>query len=382
MTLRSLLLLSLLAISARPLEAQSTPESASLLGDSTAATADIEAFARLLESEIGAGRAEIFAERFDGDTFLDRANEGRQIGAMLMGELRRQFRQNPDFLDEIVNDLRSGGHYRFLRVVERDGALRARFRLLSSNGGINYHDLLLSPDATGEGQIVDLYVFLTAEDLSSTIGRLMDVLAAEEAYSPRTEAYTTFIDHYNAGQFREAWGAYPDEYIDAENKKAMMLMRVMIGMNVGDREYYQALQAFADAFPGDPSLSLLQIDVHHNSGDFEALLETVNRLEESVGEDPYLNMYRGIAHDELDAPKVALQHVREALSFEPKVLLPNAFEFELLVELERFEEAADALRRISDMGIELNPYYIESEASNQAFVQSKAYQAWLNKRGS
>lgn len=381
MALRFLLSFVLLAAAAPTLEAQSTSVPAALLEDSTAA-ADIEAFARLLEREISAGRAEVLAERFDGDTFLDRANEGRQIGALLMGELRRQVRENPDFLDEIIQDLRNGGHYRFLRVAERDGEVRARFRLLSSNGGINYHDLLLSPDTTGGGQIEDLYVFLTAEDLSSTIGRLMDVLAAEGDASPRSQAYTTFIDHYNAGQFREAWRAYPEEHIDAGNEKAMMLMRVMIGMNVGDREYYQALEAFADTFPGDPSLALLLIDVHHNAGDFEALLETVDQLEASVGQDPYLSVYRAIAHDELDAPKLALQHVRDALSFEPKILLPNALEFQILVELERFEEAADALRRISDLGIELNPYYIEAEASNQAFVQSKAYQAWLSKRDS
>lgn len=374
MTIRYFTLLLLVSTTAAPLNAQPRSETYPL-ADSTQVSG-LEAAAHALEAEISAGHAEALAEWFDSDAFLDRANEGRQIGAVVMAELRREFRGGTGLLSDITTQLREGGQLKFLRIVERDGAKRARFRFLGPNFGLNYHDLLLVPDSSGTARFVDTYIFLSAEDLSNTIGRLMEMMASEGTLSPRVKAYDEFFTLYNAGHYRDAWNAFPAEHIDASNRKALMLMRTQLGMSVGDREYHEALQSFADTFPDDPSLALLLIDIHHNNGEYEAMLETVNQLEASVGGDPYLGVFRALAHLELGAPAAALEEAKRARESEPVLPAPHAVEFRALVALEQFGEAASALRRMSDHGFDLDPYLIESDPANEAFVLSQPYLTW------
>lgn len=381
MTIRYLPLLLLIVTLTAPLKAQPQTDFPHSLADS-ADVAAIEAAARMLEAEVSAGRPETLAEWFDSDAFLDRANEGRQIGAVVMSELRREFRDGSVLLSEILTQLREGGQIRFLRTVERNGTLRARFRFLSPISGLNYQDLLLVPDSSEAAGFVDTYIFYSAEDLSDTIGRLMETMASEGTLSPRVEAYDEFFTLYNAGRFRDAWNAFPAEHLDADNRKALMLMRIQVGMNVGDREYHQALDDFAGTFPDDPSLALLLIDVHHNNGEYMSLLEAVDRLDASVGGDPYLGVFRALAHLELNAPESALEEARRAREGEPHLLAPNAVEFRALVALEQFEEAATALQRMSAQGFDLDPYQIESDPANEAFVLSQPYLAWRDELGS
>lgn len=380
MTRRHLLLLLLVVMGIGPLHAQPQAEVSTPPTDSTQFAA-VRAAALELEAEIRDGRPEALGEWFDSDAFLDRANEDRQIGALIMRELRRGFQDDNDLLSTIIDTIREGGDFRFLRVVERDGTLRARFRLLSATAGINYHDLLLVPDPSGTARFVDSYVFFSAEELSDTIGRLMEMMAAEGAVSPRLEALSEFFTLANAGRFREAWNAYPAEHIDAENLKALMLMRILVGMNVGDREYYEAQDAFVSTFPDDPSLSLILLDFQFSNRAFDALIQTVDRLEASVGGDPYLSVYRALAHIEIGDMKAALEAARQALKMEPALLVPNVAELRSLVALNRFDEAAAALRRMRTHGFDLDPLAIEAEPSNEAFVHSEPYLLWRKELG-
>lgn len=375
MTNRYLPLLLLIVTAAVPLSAQSQTEAFPLLGDSVQVAA-IEAAARTLEAEISSGHPEVLTEWFDSNAFLDRANDDRQIGAVTMMTLRSEFRDGSVLLSDITTQLREGGRFKFLRIVERDGSLRARFRFLSPTSSLNYHDLLLVPDSSGSAGFVDTYVFYSAEDLSDTIGRLMEMMAAEGSLSPRVKAYDEFFTLFNAGHYRDAWNAFPAEHIDPSNRKALMLMRIQLGMNVGDREYHQALDDFIDAFPDDPSLALLLIDIHFNNGEYEAMLETVDRLEVSVGGDSYLSVLRAFAHLGLDAPATALEEARRARQGEPELLIPNLAEFRALVVLEHFDEAVASLQRMTDQGFELDLHNIESDPINEAFVLSEPYLMW------
>ena len=65
----------------------------------------------------------------------------------------------------------AAGDYKALRIHNEDGQVRVLFRLVSSNGALNYHDWVLGRSRDGKPVAVDCHVFLIGELYSQNLRR-------------------------------------------------------------------------------------------------------------------------------------------------------------------------------------------------------------------
>lgn len=122
---------------------------------------------------------------FDWDTLADRALDGVPLTETKKQEAKtgmmRSLTQNNTLIPQIHQQMQQGDDaYQLLRVHEVDGRRRALLRLLPPDGGVNYHDMVLSKSADGQCRAIDIHIFTTGELLSATVKRGMLQLAATQ----------------------------------------------------------------------------------------------------------------------------------------------------------------------------------------------------------
>ena len=243
---------------------------------------------------------------------------------------------------EVIEALELGGDYRLLRVFEKDGERRALYRLLTSDGGLNYHEMVLARRGpAGPAKVLDVYVYLTGERLSQSYRRAFQVAAARREAS----RYDRLDATANGGGL-----------IDASS----ILLRTSITPNV----YEVQLR---------PAEGPVLFERH------ESAHEALDEIDARVGGDPYLHVQRArlflLQENFEEARRSASRAVTEEPLLEPGYWTLATIGLEtknwgLLVEaFEGLEKSlAVEIRELADA-----PEYRE-------FLESPQYKAWQARR--
>ena len=269
-------------------------------------------FAEDLISEISNGDMAAVNTFCDYEALAARVFEGVEAGGLTGIQLRQGFLSSIEkqgYFSEIADaDLRP------LRVIERDGFPAVTLRILPSSGGVNYIDLLIwqNEDAF---KVIDMHTYLYGS-LSSTDTR--DMLAAVLADSDQqafakilgisgenvkelVAAVQTLNEKAKAGDQEglvEAYRGFPVEV----QKLRLPFMRYLTALqqlnSAGANEdhaaaYREAIQKAPTVFGTDATTDLLLVDELLLRESYDAAIETVNRVDETIGGDPYLHVLRG-----------------------------------------------------------------------------------------
>ncbi|MEZ4403048.1 MAG: hypothetical protein R3B06_23700 [Kofleriaceae bacterium] len=181
--------------------------------------------------------------------------------------------------------------WELLRVREVDGHLRPVLRG-RAQGGINYFELIASPSRRdGAVRLVDYYIFLSGERLSETLGHLVDQAGAVagvgvEANMEQLNAAKRSGDY---AEVRRRIAALPPTL---RFGKAFRLMDIGAAVALDAPDLVATLDSFARAFPGDPASDFVMIDAYFARKQVQALLEAIDRLDQRVGGDPFLDQLR------------------------------------------------------------------------------------------
>lgn len=234
----------------------------------------------------------------DEDAFIDRILSQTALDSALRAITHEEMAHAFSLGTQLISEIGETGDYAFLQLAERDGETRARFRLRGDNDMINYHEIAVCLDERSQARICDLYSFQTGEDLSLTMGRTLGSLLTPDGSiagdaSERMMSFTTAI---RQGDYRQAYELYPTLVLPNESRKAFALMYIRASSMIGLAEYRKALDHFASLFGPDPTTDLIQLDRLFLEEDFDGLLGAVARLDEAVGGDPYLDVFRVSAH--------------------------------------------------------------------------------------
>ena len=141
-------------------------------------------FAGKLEKALSGGS---FAEAnalIDWDTLFDFASDTAEGSAQFRTGFIKGAKngiQSPTLLmGQIASQLAQGGTYKFLHCHEQDGQLRVLFRLITTEGGLNYHDMVVLKYPDGV-RAADIYVAASGELLSKTMRQMyISALAADK----------------------------------------------------------------------------------------------------------------------------------------------------------------------------------------------------------
>lgn len=234
------------------------------------------------------------------------ASEGR----LTIGELRdlRNSVAGTDLGDNIIRATLDGGMYELVRTYNKNGSQHAVFRLYAG-GGLNYHDFELTK-SNGRTSIADIYVYSSGEDFSKTLADLMlTVRNRDRETVDRVKALTRLKDLVSAGEFEKAAKYYDQMPGDMKTARAIQLLYVRSCSGLGTDTYLQALDGFRSRFPGEPNLDLLSIDGYIMHKQYGNALAAIDRLDSSLGKDPFLDFFRASVYNLDDQPFQAISHL-------------------------------------------------------------------------
>jgi tetratricopeptide (TPR) repeat protein len=121
-----------------------------------------------------------------------------------------------------------------------------------------------------------------------TLAQMIDVLMGHTAVVAAFETISEEIAE-DPGKALAALAALPKK---AQESKPLQLLKIQAASAVDDASYEAAIAGYEKLFPGDPSLNLVSIDGFIVRKNFSEALKVVDRLDESLGGDPYLDELR------------------------------------------------------------------------------------------
>lgn len=205
---------------------------------------------------------------------------------------------------QIIENVKEGGSYTLLRLHKVDGRPRAMFRLIGSDSGVTYHDILLMRTRDGITVAEDVHLSSTGEMLSKTLrwivlpavvelsrNSVANVRGDERTLiknAPRFLALVTAIESGNKAEAVKIYNSLPPEFREMKTIQLLYLQAI----DAEDAEYVRVLEMYRKAFPGDSAADMLSIEHFNQKKRFDEALGCIDRTEKAVGADPYLHVLR------------------------------------------------------------------------------------------
>jgi tetratricopeptide (TPR) repeat protein len=356
--------------------------------------AEAEALAVAIQAAITSGDTKAFEAQFDFSalgtlilTVIDGSTvEAQQVRATINNQLPRV---KSALIDQIFQKEHSGGSYQYLRTVERDDGPRPIFRLLMSGSKLNYHEFVLARRPQGV-RVVDLFVYTLGERLSESVQRfflialprdqqtvLASMSGSARASLRRFASAAALSQTFMRGDNQRVLDMFASLPDDLRAEKAIQFLRVAAAQKVSDAEYAVAIDDYRKAFPQDPSIDLISFDSHIMAGRYAELHDALQRLEEQVGGDPYLQGVHADAFVQEGKLEQAEKIAREILAADPRNVDAHWTLVSVSLRSKRFETTAYLLAKLRDeLGVPIRdltqvPEYAE-------FVASTAFPRWQN----
>ncbi len=330
---------------------------------------------------------------FDHTVIVDRMMTGIDVPARHYQSIRPRatniLKSEGSPLNEILARLREGATYRLLRVREKNGEVRAMFRMLMLDGSVNYHDMLLVRKENGDVRIGDVYTMLSGEDISASLWRLYNVLSAHRetlqqedhvrgalSYSKQLDSIIAMGTSLRNGEPQAVVDIYHSLPETLKSDKATMILRYMAAAQLSAEEVNAAILDFRTQHPDDICVDFLSVDLHMNNGDYDRALACLNTAKDFIGDDPYIDVVKARCHCLAGHFENARAAASRAIDAEPDLI--DAYWVQVTVSLES-RDFAEVTRLLNLIG---ERFVVEIEDLTQIpeyaeYVKSPEYQEWL-----
>ncbi len=285
-----------------PSDAPSTPLSA----------AELATFWEQTEAALEGGEQDALNHKLDVKRFAVRAARCGDLSPELHQALEAALSDDPPALEALIKNLPEGGAVSLLRGVPGDPA---RIRLRRSwEGGFDYVDLLV--ERAGEDfRVVDLDQWQTEPlslHVSSTLargaarGREQLVLLQEARFQASAGKHALALE--TLAGLPEATAALPSVWIQ----------RLASCAALGSESLSKARAEFERACPDAPARLLWSISQDMSQRAFPAALKSLEELDERVGGDPHLLVWRATCHQGAGDPASAKRCLERASELLPQ----------------------------------------------------------------
>jgi predicted negative regulator of RcsB-dependent stress response len=354
--------------------------------------------ARALEKAVKAADIQEWRRLIDWDAIMDVATSGIEVpdgfktgfASGFLGAIEKP----TGLLGQLSNAVKSGGEFTLLHNRAVGDTRRLLFRIRLGNQGINYHEYTVMRRPDGKARIVDFYVYLSGELFTQTIRRLylpiaansnrkgiVRLVAAESEFVKATPKFKDIVEAIQANRPADAMAIYAAFPESVQRDKTVQLLHVQIAQALNDEpQYISAIDEFRKNYPGDACIDLISIDGYFLRKQYDKALAAIERLNKSLGGDPYLDVLRGgclLSEGKLEA---AMDAARSAIKAEPT--LANAYDLaiQIAVKQKRYDEAVKLIHTYEDTFGKLE-FQFEADPDYAGFVKSPEYQTWLKEKG-
>jgi thioredoxin-like negative regulator of GroEL len=217
-----------------------------------------------------------------------------------------------------------------------------------------------------------MYLVAAAEQPSNPLAGL---LGRDNDFVKHAEEFRQMPILLNAGKPKEAVEIYDSLPTQMKTEKTVMLLYVLAAERIDDATYTDAIDRFRQQHPDDPCLDMVSIDGYVLRAQYDEALRAVDRVDEAVGGDPYMNVVRANIHRMQGDLTTSAALAQQAMDQDPKLV--DAYWALLTVSLEEneFGETANWLTTIREkFDIEFND--IRGIPDYAEFLESPEYAEW------
>jgi hypothetical protein len=278
---------------------------------------------------------------------------------------------------------------KFLRVRQVEGQHRALIRFVGEESGLTYREFTVARYPDGSIASDDIFQFETAELLSQTLRRLLEAVAPDKSKNGKPGAdrddsvQIALLIAMTAAVKRRDGAAVIEKYnqlSEAIQKNKSVLFLYVKGLSWADGQktaFLKALEQFRTLFPDDPCLDLLLMAYHREKGEYAEALEPIERLDQSIGGDPYLRVVRAECHIGLKEFYRARAETSAAIDAEPDLSYAYWTAIQPSLIEKKHHETLGWLKKVVDKcGVEI-PDLADVE-EYQYFVKSPQHQEWTD----
>ncbi len=223
----------------------------------------------------------------------------------------------------ILQSMKKEGSYEMVKQYNKGDTQHLIFRFFL-DGSINYHDLELA-HVKGKCKIADIFIYLSGENFSETLGNIYKYLDGGNGVSEvDTKAFKRVAEIrqlMNAGDYTEAKAEMDKIPAHIKNMKSVQLIGIMVAAQVDDSSYTKALTDYKTLYPNEPNIYLLEIDGYYVQGKYEKCIEAIDQLDKAINKDPFLDFQRSLIYKTMgktDAQKECLLRlIKNMPEFEP-----------------------------------------------------------------
>ncbi|QDV41929.1 hypothetical protein Enr13x_17720 [Stieleria neptunia] len=363
-----------------------TTDDGSVVSDISSEEAD--QFAAQWQQAVEQNDSAAATELIDWTSIFDRALEGFDVDPRFRSGFHQGASQAVKNLVGVIHQSsRNGGSYRLVHSVQRGKTQHVVMRLLTDDGGTNYHDFQL---ARKNGKVVGEHFFIamTGESFgdslrtnvaaviqsqNSVLSRLSGTAKAEMENLSKQQEMSTAVQQ---GDYQRALQIYEELPAKIQQMKLPMLFRVM-SLAEGDYDVYvDAINAYSERFPNDACLGLITLDAAGIKEDEALLLKSYDSIQKWTGGDPYLTTLVAGVRATFGATDEA-QKMLETVDVDA-LGLAGAHDFALTVSLasDDHESTLHHLAALRDQyGYEFSD--LAAVEDFKRFAASPAYQQWL-----
>ncbi|MGE3819446.1 MAG: tetratricopeptide repeat protein [Isosphaeraceae bacterium] len=354
---------------------------------------EVEGFVDAISEAIQKGEVGAYRRLFDLQVFFDRVIQGVDSTPRHQEQFRvgaaRGIEQNGLILASLIDVVAKGGRFEFLRSRSRDKNATALFRFRTEDERIGYFEIHLDRSRDGRVRAIDYDSYFSGELGSETFRRMYVSLVAYEdrgvisrflgkdrEFVDNLSRVKQMTDLVRAGRFAEAEAvrlALPES---VRKRKENLLMAVMIGQDLDEATYLRAIDELQASLPNDRCIHLHLIDKYTLTKEYDKALAEVDRLDRSVGGDPFLDFQRTYLN--LEARR--FDRAR-ALATKLAKAMPDDYSCRMAivdVDLKR-EDYPAVLRTLKtvDEEFEMGLGELPEDETYGGFVKSPQYQEWL-----
>jgi tetratricopeptide (TPR) repeat protein len=353
---------------------------------------EAKVFAESFAKSVSARDAAAVRAALNATAMFQRTMEAAGIPEEARGGIQGQFSTivDPtiaDFFGFNVPVNERGSPLRLLHLRRVNGEQHALFRLVLANDGVTYFDASLVRQPDGKVQVDDVYSFDTAISFSEllrlvvqgTLEKLMGVQAAgasaETSTSRLLDAANEMHQRIEANQGQAALDIYAKLPGKLQEQKIMMIMRIRAASKVRGKPYDDSIRDYRKAFPNEPNLNLLLSDAYLDHEMYDRMIACFDKLDETIGGDPYLDVLRGGACRLKGDLATAKSYFTKAIAAEPDLDIAYSGLLAISLQEKQFAETARLLSILQKKSPEHMPA-VQSDPAYAAFLKTAQYREW------
>jgi tetratricopeptide (TPR) repeat protein len=257
--------------------------------------------------EINRGQYDTFFGAIRYDIIIERAlseispategyddfRSGLEIGAKQNFETSYRFLFDNSNYTEYINYYQSDNLYTILLRVDSEGINYFEFELLFENDRV---------------YIIDIFPFITGSYVSETLGQtaqiylqknnlLEDLLTnasdKKKAFTENLPKLNVIRDHVMKGEYETAREVFNGLPKSVQNHKLFLVTMTSVASELSYDFYLEIIDRYEKYYPDDRSMPLVTIDAYLLRGDYEKAIESIDKLDDAIGGDTFLDVMRG-----------------------------------------------------------------------------------------